>query len=72
MSFVAFMQGLFALFTGPLGLAAIGLLLVWGLFESAAHKRPGPFMWALVSGGLFYSLSWIMSAVLAGGGGGGI
>ncbi len=65
----AFLQNLFTLLSGPLGIAVIGILLVWGIFETIMHRRAGPVMWAIIGGGAFYAIAWIMATVLGGAGG---
>jgi hypothetical protein len=65
----AFLQGLFTLLTGPLGIAVIGILLIWGIFETIMHRRAGPVMWAIIGGGAFYAVAWIVANVLQAAGG---
>lgn len=67
-SLPAFFQGIFALLTGVLGISIVGILIGLGILESMRERRLAPVEIAIVGGGAFYSLAWIMSTVLPGGG----
>jgi hypothetical protein len=65
----AFFQGLFTLLSGPMGIAIVGVLLVYGLLEAIGHRSMRPIVWPLFGGAAFYAVSWIMSTVMQGNGG---
>ena len=69
MSLTGFFQALFALLSGPLGIAIVSCILVWGILESIGHKRLGPVIWAICGGAAFYAIPWIMTTVMQGNGG---
>jgi hypothetical protein len=64
----AFFQGIFTLLSGAIGVAIVGILLIIGVVESVNHKSMRPFLAAMVGGGAFYAIPWLMSVVMQGGG----
>jgi hypothetical protein len=71
MSAITIAQGFITFMSGPFGVAIIGIALILAFIYMAFEHHLRHFGWALVGGGGFYSVSWIMANLLQGGGGGG-
>lgn len=66
MSLIGFFQNIFAILSGPLGIAIVGIFLVVGILNSIRERRLAPAEAALIGGGAFYGISWIMNSVMQG------
>lgn len=66
---VAFLQSIFAMLSGPIGIALVGIFLIKGIFSSMREHRLAPVENAIIGGGAFYAVAWIMSTVMQGAGG---
>lgn len=69
MTLITFLQNIFTILSGPLGVAIVGAYIIKGIFGSMRQHRLDPFENALIGGGAFYAIAWIMSAVLPASGG---
>lgn len=65
----SFLQAIFTALTGPIGIALVGIFLVKGIMQSIQEHRLLPAEIAIVGGGAFYSVAWIVSTWLQAGGG---